>query len=170
MASAFARSARHSFRAGANAFRQSASSSSSSARSAAHCPSRCRFLMQNSVPRRRILQSAIPLHNAVAAAKLVSHLSTSSRSSIDPLSYMHPILACNFLKTSMSKLHRCWTTSKSLLLTLSRNIFSKSNKVSCFQCSDIYFSIPQSTQCWLCLLMYDEWICSALPATGNQSS
>eukprot|EP00252_Welwitschia_mirabilis_P006299 TRINITY_DN1714_c0_g1_i4.p2 TRINITY_DN1714_c0_g1~~TRINITY_DN1714_c0_g1_i4.p2 ORF type:complete len:113 (-),score=11.92 TRINITY_DN1714_c0_g1_i4:480-818(-) len=81
MASAFARSARHSFRAGANAFRQSASSSSSSARSAAHCPSRCRFLMQNSVPRRRILQSAIPLHNAVAAAKLVSHLSTSSRSS-----------------------------------------------------------------------------------------
>eukprot|EP00252_Welwitschia_mirabilis_P008669 TRINITY_DN206_c0_g1_i1.p1 TRINITY_DN206_c0_g1~~TRINITY_DN206_c0_g1_i1.p1 ORF type:complete len:124 (-),score=1.60 TRINITY_DN206_c0_g1_i1:535-858(-) len=73
MASAFARSARHSFRAGSAAFR-------SSTRRPSPANATSRHLLQNKVPQRRFLQSVIPLHNAVASAKLVSHLSTSSRS------------------------------------------------------------------------------------------
>ncbi|KAH9303327.1 hypothetical protein KI387_014910 [Taxus chinensis] len=72
-ASSFSRTARSAF----NSFRNSSASQSS------RTPRRTRNLFENGSPsmnRRRLAETMIPLHNAAACAKLVTHLSVSSRS------------------------------------------------------------------------------------------
>ncbi|XP_057851409.2 uncharacterized protein LOC131061636 [Cryptomeria japonica] len=75
--SSFARTARSAF----NSFRNS--SSSYSASQSPRTPRGARNVFENGSPsmnRRRLAETLIPLHNVVASAKLVSHLSVSSRS------------------------------------------------------------------------------------------
>ncbi|GLJ23622.1 hypothetical protein SUGI_0447360 [Cryptomeria japonica] len=74
-ASSFSRTARTAF----NSFRNSSSSASQTSRT----PRRVKNMFENGSPsmnRRRLAETMIPLHNAAACAKLVTHLSASSRS------------------------------------------------------------------------------------------
>ncbi|XP_057851411.1 uncharacterized protein LOC131061637 isoform X2 [Cryptomeria japonica] len=90
-ASSFSRTARTAF----NSFRNSSSSASQTSRT----PRRVKNMFENGSPsmnRRRLAETMIPLHNAAACAKLVTHLSASSRS-------------CRALASGCS----CWRIAKS---------------------------------------------------------
>nr|ADE77559.1 unknown [Picea sitchensis] len=72
----FARSARSAFYSTSNPFRASSSTTRPPVSSR-----RAVFEYNSASPRRRCVESMIPLHNVVASAKLVTHLSVNSRSS-----------------------------------------------------------------------------------------
>nr|ABR16585.1 unknown [Picea sitchensis] len=73
---AFARSARSAFYSTSNRFRASSSTARPPVSSR-----RAVFEYNSASSRRRCAESMIPLHNVVASAKLVTHLSVSTRSS-----------------------------------------------------------------------------------------